>query len=698
MAIDNIARSSSNNITPEKLSTTNEMINGYVLSNDGTDLAWVNPTGGLNPLGSWDASTNTPTLTSGVGTSGDFYVVSVAGNTELDGISTWNIGDQVLFGNGAWNRIENVSTALPPEIITTSQSVTNFDISYVVNTSVADITITIPDADATNGGQRLQVINNSGSFNVIVQTTSGQNIGSDVSQTIENNDEAISVTSYGNSSGYIITQDSRFNATIWGEIEGDLTSQTDLANELAKTYIIVDDITARDAIPAELLTEGKIVLVEDIGDGTDEMYRWTGITWEINNFDSVRISDGGKIQSENGGIEMIFTETGDDAGVCIKGGQLEVGTPDDPKESVFGGGDSYPVPVAFHCDTANTSGLTITGAIDVTTILESDNGSTTGLFGGVSIGSYILVGSDYPFAGGKVKVDTAGIFEPEDIVAEYLFNSSPTWINTFFMSTLSGFPYTSYANDLSGLDGTSFQWRFGFDPDNLPTPWNQVTLNINGINYTKYWGRFRVVSTLSQDIVVEQIKLHTNRFEINDDGTTEYFGRARYKKTLVFGMESITRNSLKSPSNQTVEYGADLTAGYQYNRFANNAEDGFAIIQNITEGMDTSIPLEITVSFYVDGTQTGDVELRAEVFQVSDGFVYDGNNIPETYSAINQITTPSDLIRTTSKFNVSVNKLSPPDAIIVNIFRDATVSNPNDTIQQAIVVTNVALAGYFWRP
>lgn len=35
----------------------------------------------LNYKGTWNANTNTPTLASGVGTKGDYYVVSVAGTT-----------------------------------------------------------------------------------------------------------------------------------------------------------------------------------------------------------------------------------------------------------------------------------------------------------------------------------------------------------------------------------------------------------------------------------------------------------------------------------------------------------------------------------------------------------------------------------------------------------------------------------------
>lgn len=66
----------------------------------------TNAIGALNYKGTWNASTNTPTLASGVGTKGDYYVVSVAGSTALDGISNWGVGDLATFNGSVWQRVE----------------------------------------------------------------------------------------------------------------------------------------------------------------------------------------------------------------------------------------------------------------------------------------------------------------------------------------------------------------------------------------------------------------------------------------------------------------------------------------------------------------------------------------------------------------------------------------------------------------
>jgi hypothetical protein len=63
--------------------------------------------GDLNYQGTWNASTNTPTLTSSVGTKGYYYVVDVAGTTNLNGISDWQVGDWAIYNGTVWQKVDN---------------------------------------------------------------------------------------------------------------------------------------------------------------------------------------------------------------------------------------------------------------------------------------------------------------------------------------------------------------------------------------------------------------------------------------------------------------------------------------------------------------------------------------------------------------------------------------------------------------
>jgi len=62
--------------------------------------------GSVNYKGTWDANANSPALTSSVGTKGNYYVVSVAGTTNLNGITDWQVGDWVIFNGLIWQKVD----------------------------------------------------------------------------------------------------------------------------------------------------------------------------------------------------------------------------------------------------------------------------------------------------------------------------------------------------------------------------------------------------------------------------------------------------------------------------------------------------------------------------------------------------------------------------------------------------------------
>lgn len=68
--------------------------------------------GVLEYKGVWNASTNTPQITSSIGDKGDYYIVSVGGNTDLNGIIDWQPGDWVLFSGSEWQKLDNSDSAL----------------------------------------------------------------------------------------------------------------------------------------------------------------------------------------------------------------------------------------------------------------------------------------------------------------------------------------------------------------------------------------------------------------------------------------------------------------------------------------------------------------------------------------------------------------------------------------------------------
>ena len=91
--------------------------------------------GSLNYQGTWNANTNTPTLTSGIGTKGYYYVVSVAGSTNLDGITDWQVSDWAVFNGTAWQKIDNTDLVTSVNGYTGAVVLTSNDVGATPNTT-----------------------------------------------------------------------------------------------------------------------------------------------------------------------------------------------------------------------------------------------------------------------------------------------------------------------------------------------------------------------------------------------------------------------------------------------------------------------------------------------------------------------------------------------------------------------------------
>ena len=93
-----------------KISVTEKGAAGGVATLDGTGkvLTVQLPAalaGGLNYLGTWDASTNTPNLTLISPPNGSYYKVAIAGATIISGNGSWQLGDLVVYNGTNWDKI-----------------------------------------------------------------------------------------------------------------------------------------------------------------------------------------------------------------------------------------------------------------------------------------------------------------------------------------------------------------------------------------------------------------------------------------------------------------------------------------------------------------------------------------------------------------------------------------------------------------
>ena len=171
-----------NNLIPSQTGNA-----GKFLTTNGSVLSWADIAGGLDYQGTWNASTNTPTLASSTGTNGYYYVVSVAGSTNLNGITDWQAGDWLIFNGSVWQKIDQSwANAGANDNITSMTGVTG-------GISSPDFIQFDTGATVTNAAGRMY-------WDATQQTMTvglNANIAADIGQTLYayvTNDEAVTIT------------------------------------------------------------------------------------------------------------------------------------------------------------------------------------------------------------------------------------------------------------------------------------------------------------------------------------------------------------------------------------------------------------------------------------------------------------------------------------------------------------------------
>lgn len=214
----------------------------------------TNAIGALNYKGTWDASTNNPTLVSSVGTQGDYYVVSVAGSTNLNGTTLWGVGDMAIFNGSIWQKADGGDTSLVTSLTVTS--LTGY--MYANNTTPVTASTTIPVANITGAVPN--------TVNVLAGTgmSGGGALTGNVTLNLANT--AVTASTYGNATAVSqIVVDAQGRITSAGNVtiaiansavSGLGTMSTQNANAVAITGGTVNGITGNvvGAIPNGTIT------------------------------------------------------------------------------------------------------------------------------------------------------------------------------------------------------------------------------------------------------------------------------------------------------------------------------------------------------------------------------------------------------------------------------------------------------------
>lgn len=123
--------------------------------------------GGVTFQSVWNASTNSPSLASSTGTKGHYYVVNVAGSTNLDGITDWKVGDWAIYDGTAWQKVDNTDAVSSVNGFVGAVSLTTFDVTEVTNLYYTDARARAAVSLTTTGTSGAATYNSStGVFNI----------------------------------------------------------------------------------------------------------------------------------------------------------------------------------------------------------------------------------------------------------------------------------------------------------------------------------------------------------------------------------------------------------------------------------------------------------------------------------------------------------------------------------------------------
>lgn len=377
--------------------------------------------------------------------------------------------------------------------------------------------------------------------------------------------------------------------------------------------------------------------------------------------------------------------------------KLNVGLPDVPRESAFGGGNSYNTAALFY----EFNGSTFN---DVKPSLLNPDDSNSWSFPNNNTDTALYISNLYQvqFLGLKIELDSIADLGAGDLIFEYWDGSS--WFEFNYSVTQSDGEYLPLGNNKLNTETGSFQIRFD---DRIQSDWDlndPISLGID-----RYWVRIRIASAITTSPIIDTIKVHSHRTEINEDGYIEFFGNARPIAALPIAYGTFEAAS-SSPSNSDVYASDNLFAGRKENRFQNNTKDETGIAEIVPFELDTSCPIRTHLMYSGLSDVSGNV-----YWEITWGFIRPGDDIytgtdgPTSITNQQEIVGTTSLINTTSyrklvqlNFDLSVPELitqrtngQSGDILFINIARDA--SNVLDTYSGDIAIVDMKFFYTKWK-
>jgi hypothetical protein len=235
--------------------------------------------GAMSYQGTWNASTNSPTLTSGVGTKGWFYKVSVPGSTSIDGNTNWTLGDLIAYDGTTWDLIQggtsdvvSVAGRVGTVVLTTADVAASTNKNYVTD---AQSTVIGNTSNTNTGDETLSTIKTK----LGIATLSGTNTGDEDLSSIKTKLGITTLSGSNTGDETLATIKTKLGiTTLSGVNTGDQT--------LSGLGGVANTVT----VNGHALSANVVVTASDVGNSTAQ--------WNANQLNGITIDSAGPVTND----------------------------------------------------------------------------------------------------------------------------------------------------------------------------------------------------------------------------------------------------------------------------------------------------------------------------------------------------------------------------------------------------------------